>query len=123
MESMIQYLKRDTAETSQVLASQSRIFKKMDSALKISVECLKDINTRRTFYHYFVYFYSWVDGFTPYDNTITQLKNGAGFICSKEKCCLFYQRALYILGIILQGQQGCVCNFAVHFCHAKYHFA
>jgi len=85
MESMIQDLKQDTAEVTQVIAIQSKIFKKMDSALKIPVESLKDINTQDTFYHYFVYFYSWIYAFTPHDNTITQLKNAAGFNVIQKK--------------------------------------
>ena len=63
MESMIQDLKTDTAEATQVIAVQSVIFKKMDSALKIPVESLTDINVQDTFYHHFVYFYSWINGF------------------------------------------------------------
>src|SRR5881296_1064655 len=54
MKSMIQDLKKDTAEATQVIAFQSVLLKKMDSALKIPVESLKDINTQDTFYHYFV---------------------------------------------------------------------
>ena len=79
MKSMIQDLKRDTAEATQLIAFQSVIFKKMDSALTMPVENLKDIDKQDTFYHYFVYFYSWIAGFTPNDNTITQLKNAGGF--------------------------------------------
>jgi hypothetical protein len=85
MESMIQDLKRDTAEATQVMAIQSLIFKKMDSALKIPVESLRDIDKQDTFYHYFVYFYSWIDAFTPHDNTITQLKNAGGFNVIQKK--------------------------------------
>jgi len=96
MESMIQDLKRDTAEAIQVQSGQSRIFKKMDSALKIPVERLKNIDTQDTFYHYFVYFYSWVDGFTPYDNTITQLKNAAGFNVIQKKNVVDSINELYI---------------------------
>ncbi len=79
MKSMIQDLKRDTAEATQLLAFHSVIFKKIDSALNIPVESLKNIDTQDTFYHHFVFFYSWIAGFTPHDNTITQLKNAGGF--------------------------------------------
>jgi len=85
MESMIQNLKRDTAEANQVIAVQSVVFKKIDSALKIPVESLTDINVQDTFYHDFVYFYSWIDGFTAHNNTITQLKNAAGLSISESK--------------------------------------
>jgi hypothetical protein len=96
MESMIQDLKRDTAEATHVIALQSVIFKKMDSALKIPVESLKDINMQDTFYHYFVYFYSWINGFTPHDNTITQLKNAAGFNVIQKKAVIDSINELYI---------------------------
>jgi hypothetical protein len=97
MESMIQDLKRDTAEATHVIAVQSVIFKKMDSALKIPVESLTDINVQDTFYHYFVYFYSWIDAFTPHDNTITQLKNAAGFNVIQKKMIIDSINELYIL--------------------------
>jgi hypothetical protein len=96
MESMVQDLKRDTAEATHAIALQSVIFKKMDSALNISVESLKDINMQDTFYHYFVYFYSWIDGFTPHDNTITQLKNAAGFNVIQKKAVIDSINELYI---------------------------
>ena len=96
MESMIQDLKRDTAEATHVIADQSVIFKKMDSALKIPVESLTDINVQDTFYHHFVYFYSWIDAFTPHDNTITQLKNAAGFNVIQKKMIIDSINELYI---------------------------
>src|SRR5689334_3349401 len=96
MESIIQDLKRDTAEATDVIAFQSVIFKKMDSALKIPVESLRDINVQDTFYHFFVYFYSWVNGFTPHDNTITQLKNAAGFNVIQKKMVIDSINELYI---------------------------
>jgi hypothetical protein len=96
MESMIQDLKRDTAEATHVIAVQSVIFKKMDSALKIPVESLTDINVQDTFYHHFVYFYSWIDAFTPHDNTITQLKNAAGFNVIQKKMIIDSINELYI---------------------------
>jgi hypothetical protein len=96
MESMIQDLKRDTAEAIRVIAVQSVIFKKMDSALKIPVERLTDINAQDTFYHNFVYFYSWIDGFTAHNNTITQLKNVAGFNVIQKKMIIDSINELYI---------------------------
>jgi len=95
IESIIQDLKRDTAEATRVIASQSLIFKKMDSALKIPVESLNDINTQDTFYHYFIYFYSWIAGFIPHDNTITQLKNAAGFNVIQKKMVIDSVNELY----------------------------
>lgn len=79
MESMVQDLKRDTAETNSAISQQKYIYTKIDSALKIPVEKLKDIEVQDSFYHFFVYFYSWVATFNRIDNTISQLKNAGGF--------------------------------------------
>ena len=64
MESMIKDLKKDTATANGTLAFQTVLMKKMDSALSIPVEKLTDINTQDTFFHHFVYFYSWISTFT-----------------------------------------------------------
>jgi hypothetical protein len=66
------------------------------SALKIPVESLTDINVQGTFYHHFVYFYSWIDGFTAHNNTITQLKNAAGFNVIQRKMSIDSINELYI---------------------------
>jgi hypothetical protein len=79
MESMIQDLKRDTAEANHIIRFQNVIVKRMDSALQIPVVKLTDINIQDTFFHHFVFFYSWIAAFSRYDNTITQLKNAGGF--------------------------------------------
>ncbi len=88
MESMIKDLKKDTASGNGALAFQAVIIKKIDSALSIPVEKLSDISTQDTFYHHFVYFYSWVITFTRYDNTITQLKNAGGFSVIRKKAVI-----------------------------------
>jgi len=85
MESMIKDLKKDTASANGALAFQAVLIKKIDSALSIPVEKLNNINTQDTFYHHFVYFYSWIITFTRYDNTITQLKNAGGFSVIRKK--------------------------------------
>src|ERR1700689_168362 len=53
MESLVQDLKKDTAEMAEVLASQRYFIKKMDSALYIPVERLTEISSQDTFYHHF----------------------------------------------------------------------
>jgi hypothetical protein len=85
MESLIKDLKKDTAEMMQVVSQQNYFIKKMDSSLSIPAEKLTDINTQDTFYHHFVYFYSWVYTFFRHDNTITQLKNAGGFSVIRNK--------------------------------------
>jgi hypothetical protein len=79
MESMIQDLKTDTTTANNVISGQKYIYTKIDSALKIPVEKLKGIEVQDSFYHFFVYFYSWIATFNRIDNTIGQLKNAGGF--------------------------------------------
>ena len=79
MSSILQDLKQDTADITETIAFQTVILKEMDSALQIPVEKLTDINVQDTFYHHFVFFYSWISSFSRNDNTITQLKNAGGF--------------------------------------------
>jgi hypothetical protein len=110
MESMIQDLKKDTAEATETIALQSLLLKKMDSALKIPVESLRDINTQDTFYHYFVYFYSWIYGFGPHDNTITQLKNTAGFNVIQKKMVVDSINELYTFWDAAKGNADFYAN-------------
>jgi hypothetical protein len=110
MESMIQDLKKDTAEAAQTIALQSLLLKKMDSALKIPVESLRDINTQDTFYHYFVYFYSWISGFGPHDNTITQLKNTADFNVIQKKMVVDSINELYTFWEAIRGNEDFYAN-------------
>jgi hypothetical protein len=79
MEGLVQDLKKDTAEMTQVISLQTYFIKKMDSALGVAAEKLTDINFQDTFYHHFVIFYSFDILFVPHDKTLTQLKNAGGF--------------------------------------------
>jgi hypothetical protein len=85
MESMMQDLKRDTVVLNSTIAFQKTIYNKIDSALEIPVEELPHIDAQDSFYHFFVYFYSWVSAFTRIDNTVTQLKNAGGFSLLQNK--------------------------------------
>ena len=79
IESLVQDLKKDTAEINQVIFLQAIFIKKMDSALQVPTEKLRDINFQDSFYHHFVIFYSFDILFVPHDKTLTQLKNAGGF--------------------------------------------
>ncbi len=79
VESLVNDLKSDSSELVEMLKEQQYDITKMDSALKISVSELHNINTQDTFYHHFVYFYSWIFMFFQHDNTLSQLKNAGGF--------------------------------------------
>jgi hypothetical protein len=85
MVSLVRDLKRDTAELAALYAWQQYDISKMDSALKIPVEKLHDIGMQDTFYHHFLYFYSWTFLFYQHDNTLTQLKNAGGFSLIRNK--------------------------------------
>jgi hypothetical protein len=85
IESLVQDLKKDTAEMNVAFAFQKVLIKKMDSALRIPVEKLTDISIQDTFYHHFTFFYSFVFLFYQNDNTITQLKNAGGFSVIRKK--------------------------------------
>jgi hypothetical protein len=84
MESLVQDLKKDTAEMSKVISLQTYFIKKMAGALQVPAEKLTDINTQDTFYHHFVIFYSFDILFVPHDKTLTQLKNAGGFAVIKN---------------------------------------
>ena len=85
MESMLSDLKKDTAEVSQIIYFQNTLLAKMDSALSIPVDKLRNIDVQDTFYHHFIYFYGWEWTFTRYDNTISQLKHAGGFSILQNK--------------------------------------
>lgn len=85
MESQVQDMKKDTMEMNEGMRLQKILIKKMDSALQIPVERLTNISSQDTFYHHFVFFYSWIELFYRNDNTITQLKNAGGFSVIRKK--------------------------------------
>ena len=79
IKSLINDLKNDTAEISRELVAQAIVIKKIDSAINIYPEEIKEVAKQDSFYHYFIYFYCWADYFTRNDNTIQQLRNAGGF--------------------------------------------
>jgi hypothetical protein len=121
MESMVQDLKRDTAALNSTISFQKTIYNKIDSALKIPVEELSHIEAQDSFYHFFVYFYSWVAAFTRIDNTVTQLKNAGGFSLLQNKQVKdsitelnsFYERELELDKNIYTGRWQRIDEFAM----------
>jgi hypothetical protein len=79
IKSMIQDIKKDTADLKIVLKNQYYLLSKMDSALSIPVSRLRDIQSQDTFFHHFFYYYSWTSSFTQNDNVYVQLRNAGGF--------------------------------------------
>src|SRR6478735_9695564 len=74
MKSIIADLKQDTLTLNRVFLKQKYLVNEMDSALKIPVGQLRDINSQDTFYSHYIYFYSLLSIFKPHDNTLSQLK-------------------------------------------------
>ena len=85
MESLVQDLKKDTAEMNNVYSIPTIFVKKMDSALHIPVEKLTDIDQQDSFYHHLIYFYSWVYIFYQNSNSLTQLRNAGGLSVIRKK--------------------------------------
>ena len=76
MQNMVADLKADTADANFSIYYQQLWCNHLDSALKIPIERLKDINTQDTFFYHFFPYYSWMQAFIQNDNTITQLRAG-----------------------------------------------
>ncbi|HXS54620.1 MAG TPA: hypothetical protein VN726_00770 [Hanamia sp.] len=85
MKGFVQDLKEDTTEMSHIFFKQYFLLNQMDSALSIPVERLNNANAQDSFYHHYVYFYSLLSEFIPYDNTLTQLRNAGGFSVIRQK--------------------------------------
>ena len=84
IEGMVRDLKKDTSDLTVLLSQHQLLYNKMDSALQIPVERIKDINTQDTFYHYFLMFNIFAPHCIENTNTITQLKNAGGFAVIKN---------------------------------------
>ena len=83
--SMVRDLKQDTSDITVLLYQHQLLYNKMDSALQIPVERMKDINTQDTFYHYFFFINIMGPHCIANINTITQLKNAGGFAVIKNQ--------------------------------------
>lgn len=84
IQNLLADLKKDTADVSNQLNLQQLLYNKMDSALHIPVERLKNINVQDTFYHHFLFFYSSVGVFIQNNSTISQLKTGGFNVIKRE---------------------------------------
>ena len=85
IQDMVADLKADTADLSFSIYYQQLWINHLDSALKVPIDRIKDINTQDTFYYHFLPYYCWVQPFIQNDNTITQLKAGGfNFIRNKK---------------------------------------
>ena len=88
MESLVQDLNDDISELHSVIPFQSIIINKMDRALQVPVENIKDIRSQHQFYDQFVYFYSFDGQFIRHDRTLSQLKNSGGYSLIKKRSVL-----------------------------------
>jgi len=79
IKSLVQDIKKDITDLRDVMTTQNFILAKMDSALRIPVTRLRDINSQDTFFHHFFFFYAWTAEFHQNNNTYSQLVNAGGF--------------------------------------------
>ena len=86
IENIIADLKTDTANIKLSVHMQNLLLKKMETVLKIPIEKLDNFSMQNTLYQNLVPFYasSWI--FVQNNNTVTELKNAAGFsVFSNQK--------------------------------------
>lgn len=94
IQNLIADLQSDTADLSLNINHQCVQSNMLDSALKIPVERLTDINTQDTFFHYIFLYYSYIPSFLASSNTISQLKSG-GFNVLHDQSTIDSINALY----------------------------
>jgi hypothetical protein len=78
-ESLYDDLKKDTVHLNTTIAKQEMLMQKMQNAVDINMNSLRDTVYQRLFYNNFIYAYEWVPIFFRNDATITQLKSAGGF--------------------------------------------
>ena len=88
MESLVNDLNNDISELNSVIPFHNVFIYKMDRALQVSVENIKDLNNQHTFYNQFVYFYSFDGQFIQHDKTLSQLKNSGEYSLIKNRAVL-----------------------------------
>lgn len=76
MQNMVADLKADTADLNFAIYYQQLWSDHLDSALQMSIERLRDINSQDTFFYHFFPYYCWMQPFMQNDNNITQLRAG-----------------------------------------------
>ena len=112
MEGMVRDLKKDTSDLTILLSQHYLLYNKMDSALQIPVERIKNINSQDTFYHYFFFINIHGPHCIANTNTFTQLKNAGGFAVIKNQGVIdsitshysFYDEHLKLQDQYLKGE-------------------
>jgi hypothetical protein len=84
MENMVADLKADITGFDTTAYYMQLWHDHLDTAMKIPIDRLRNINSQDTFFYHFYPFYSWVAYVEQSDNTITQLKAG-GFNLIHDK--------------------------------------
>src|SRR5579862_5174756 len=132
MRSIVEDLKRDTAELRYVFFKQNFLINEIDSALNIPLATLRNVRVQDNFFRYYLYFYSLLSTFNPHDNTLSQLKNAGGFSVLHRSDVLdsigirsalpkpYCQRQLLVQSIL---RQSCRCWFAGNKMSFFYYFA
>ena len=84
MENMVADLKADIAAFDTTTSYMQLWHDHLDTALRIPIDRLRNINSQDTFFYHFYPFYSWAPYLEQSDNTISQLKAG-GFNLIHDK--------------------------------------
>jgi len=84
LENMVADLRADITAFDTAVSYMQLWHDHLDTAMRIPIDRLRDINSQDTFYYHFFPFYSWVPYIEQSDNTITQLKAG-GFNLIHDK--------------------------------------
>jgi hypothetical protein len=85
MRSIVNDLSADTSEIRQLKLKQDFLLKQFDAALVISPQQLHNPALQDSFYHHYMYFYSFVSYFVAHSKTLSQLQNAGGLTVIKQQ--------------------------------------
>src|SRR5204863_7914193 len=78
-------LKADTSEIRMLNRKQDFLLKQFEAALSISPQELHDPALQDSFYHHYMYFYSFTVYFVAHNKTISQLRNTGGLTLLRKQ--------------------------------------
>jgi hypothetical protein len=78
MQGIVNDLKADTSEIRFIIRGQDFMLKQFEAALSISPQQLHNAALQDSFYHHYMYFYSFTVYFIAHNKTISQLRNNGG---------------------------------------------
>jgi len=85
MQGIVNDLKADTGEIRMLKRKQDFLLKQFEAALSISPQELHDPALQDSFYHHYMYFYSFTVYFVAHNKTISQLRNTGGLTLLRKQ--------------------------------------